>query len=757
MLGYSGSIRSNNSISVANSLRSRPRTYLVPEKERTKPPPSGILAWIWAVFKVPNAEFMQKCGLDAYFFLRFLRTLLRIFIPLACVILPILLPINYHNGRGDEFAVGRYAGQSNVTGLDQLAFGNVRPDQTNRYWAHLILAVFLIIYVCYVFYDELRGYIRVRQAYLTSPQHRLRASATTVLVTGIPLKWLSEKALDGLYDVFPGGVRNIWINRNYDALQEKVKLRDKMARRLEEAETTLIKKAKKAQLKQLKRQQNRSDRAQQQQRDDAEALQMAQSDGLTSGDPHQVKHNIFEATHDGAGRGPSGGRKPWIPVPVVGQGLDTVGHGLNRFGQTLVQGLKQVEAGVEDRLNTTAGFDPSLAAEERRQGALEGPVPDESNIHPAFRTISTDYANRAQPTTGAEDGSSGARSEDNTVAFNKEFEKDGFGDPVWKKYLREKDRETMRTPIILRSWMPSLPFVGKKVDVIYYCRKMVAELNVEIEHDQQHPEQYPLMNSAFVQFNEQVAAHMACQSVSHHMPKQMAPRVVEISPNDVIWDNMSLRWWERYIRTALIVILVGGLIVGWAIPVSFTGFLAQLNSLADLFEWLRWIKTLPQWLISLIQGVMPPIVLAGLMALLPVILRALAKEQGVPNGMGVELSVQNYYFAFLFVQIFLVASLASGITSAIRQLYDNFGSAPELLATNLPRASNYFFSYMILQAFSVSAGGLLQIAALVSWFIFGPMLDFTARQKWKRQTGIPLIQWGTFFPVYTNLATIGES
>ena len=100
----------------------------------------------------------------------------------------------------------------------------------------------------------------------------------------------------------------------------------------------------------------------------------------------------------------------------------------------------------------------------------------------------------------------------------------------------------MRLPVFGWDWMPSLPFLGKKVDTIDYCRREVARLNVEIEEDQKEPEKFPLMNSAFVQFNHQVAAHMACQTVSHHTPNQMAPRVVEISPDDVLWDNMSIKW-----------------------------------------------------------------------------------------------------------------------------------------------------------------------------------------------------------------------
>ncbi len=42
-----------------------------------------------------DREIIKKCGLDAYFFLRYLQTLLVIFIPIAVVVIPVLVPINY--------------------------------------------------------------------------------------------------------------------------------------------------------------------------------------------------------------------------------------------------------------------------------------------------------------------------------------------------------------------------------------------------------------------------------------------------------------------------------------------------------------------------------------------------------------------------------------------------------------------------------------------------------------------------------------
>lgn len=347
------------------------------------------------------------------------------------------------------------------------------------------------------------------------------------------------------------------------------------------------------------------------------------------------------------------------------------------------------------------------------------------------------------------------KEEEYPPAYTEDYEPDE-GEPVWKKYLAEKDRETMRLPIFGWQWMPSLPLIGKKVDAINHCRKEVARLNLEIEQDQQEPEKFPLMNSAFIQFNHQVAAHMACQAVSHHTPNQMAPRVVEISPNDVIWDNMSIKWWESYLRTGGVIVAVSGLIILWGIPVSFTGLLSQINNLARQYHWLAWLTRAPKSVISILQGILPQVLLAALLSLLPFILRFLAKSQGGYTGMTVELTVQVYYFAFLFIQLFLVVSISSGIGGILTQLYTTPSALPQLLATNLPQASNYFFSYLLLQALSVSAGALVQVLGLIKWFILAPLLDNTARQKWTRQTKLPDVQWGTFFPVYTNLAVIGK-
>ena len=799
----------------------QPKTYLVPKRERVEPPPPGFLAWVKPVFKTSNTEFIQKCGLDSYLFLRYLRLLIKIFLHMGLVILPILLPLNSTGENND------------VSGMDKFGWQNIGKSKVNRLTAHLILAILVVIWICYIFFDELRKFIRLRHAYLTSPQHRLRASATTVLVNNIPRKWLSYEALDGLYDVFPGGVRNIWINRKFDDLERKIRRRNKIAKRLESAETDFIMKIKKSQMKAIERERKKAgekltgaERKKQSMAIDRRAHEMANDIGLSSGNPHQVPRNLDEALSEAGGDDvdddQSDSPHEWrarIPqIAALDKGIETVGQGFNKVGHKVVGGLKSgigsFRRNVDDRYETGAVGEgvEFKNIPERPQRQEPGPRNDMSLAEkladgPSYevprgaptvpdRKIESDQLppdhispNKESSLRNTGDAAADKRSihelqpldeqghiwqswlKDIHVPFRRDpgedyynhlpppydenFEKDDKS-AVWRRYLKDKDRDTMRIPLFPRlAWWPSIPLVGKKVDTIYYCRKELARLNQEIEDDQANPDRFPVMNSAFIQFNHQVAAHMACQSISHHVPKHMAPRSIEISPSDVLWHNMSVTWWERYLRTVGVLVIVAFITLTWAVPVTFTGALSQLSYLSRTFTWLSWLQDFPDWLISLIQGIAPTALLAVLLFLLPIILRFLSDLQGAQTGAERELSVQSYHFALLFVQVFLVVSISSGILSALQELLNDPFSVPLTLAANLPKASNYFFSFMILQALSTSASDLLQISMLLISFVLGPFVDSTARQKFKRNMQMQDVKWGKFFPFYTNLAAIG--
>ncbi|SPJ82067.1 related to PHM7 - similarity to A.thaliana hyp1 protein [Fusarium torulosum] len=849
----------------------KPKTYLVPERERTESPPSKPLAMLKTLWHYGDREVIEKCGLDAYFFLRYLKTLLIIFIPIGAIVMPILIPMNYVGGLGQKVDVKDNDDEKDAgtpTGLDTLSWGNVSPKNSSRYGAHLLMAILVVIWVCWVFFFELRVYIKVRQDYLTSAEHRLRASATTVLVNSIPAKWLSEEALMGLFDVFPGGIRNIWLNRDLSTLLDKVKDRNKIHLQLEQAETDLIKDAKKAQLKQQKAEEKKrrkemklkamtkQERADQNARDDAEAQRLAQgASGTAAGDKHDVPHSVDagvrESHHEAFNQDTDNyheedhKRSKGFKVPLLGDPFLKVGHGI-------LGAVSKAGNNVDDTLETTNGFvglseSTHVRSDSRTSDRARQPAPmDEDDLNSPSDTLRVNNQSRNTARSSAEStaainpkpncerpgkGGNTVRKIENLdeiyskdeakwwefwkpppgayaspvpqgdiapafkqkksneskplwqrikyalpfvspeievepmeypTAYNTEYKEDA--EPaVWEKYLKKKNRPTHRLPMFGKTWLFPIPFVTKKVDTIYWCRQELARLNLEIEMDQQHPERFPLMNSAFIQFNHQVAAHMACQSVIHHVPRQMAPRMNEISPKDVDWDNMAFTWWQEWLRSAFVFVIVVAMIFLWAIPVAWTAALSQLDNLIRSNEWLSFLSenNTVHNIAKAVSGVLPAIVLGLLLVLIPIILDFLAGFRGAKTGSQRVEFVQVFYFAFLFIQVFLIVSIASFFAASLDDLVHNVQKLQtvrdvlDLLAYNLPSAANYFFSYMILQAMSTSSATLLQLGALVMWYVVARILDSTARNKWSRNTSLRQVKWGAFFPIYTNFACIG--
>ncbi|OBT48535.1 hypothetical protein VE00_01413 [Pseudogymnoascus sp. WSF 3629] len=830
----------------------QPKTYLVPERQRTSPPPRSAFGWMVSIFTYKDTEIINKCGLDAYFFLRYLQTLLFIFVPLACLLLPILLPLNYISGRHATAFNARKSSADDYmpAGLDILAWGNISPDKTSRYWVHLILAVVVVIWICYVFFAELRVYVSVRRDYLTSAEHRLRASATTVLVTDIPDTWLTVEALSFLYDVFPGGIRNIWINRDYRKLLQKVRAREGVAAMLESAETELIRRCKQAQLKQQRVLASNHKlqyyaTKEEEENADLKAAQIAQGEGMSSGNLHQVNQSVQEAVEAAKAKNE---HDIWRRINKAAAGsLATTGKDLgrglrlvSRADETIIKGVENVTKSIDETIEITNGFyniegktpeqelwkngprtytsihnpngtstgrssETSITASRRDANLGHSPhTPmkaggDQDAKSPGLNRIP--YSFGADGGIGAQDskyswwkfwnGPSGGfapplphgydrngntrekissasgleqiaaqakakvkkrQKQEYPPHIDHNYKEDEAG-ALWNKYIKKTDRSTHRIPRFGISFLPYIcPWLNNKVDTIYWCREELARLNVEIEYDQDHSDNLPGANSAFIQFNKQIAAHMAAQAVSHHTPMYMAQRMVEVSPTDVIWDNISIKWWESWLRTGIVFAVVACMCLLWAIPVSATALLGNIPELTKRYHWLGFLVGAENTL-KHVAGILPAIVLAILKVLPPIIFYHLATLQGNRTGSLRELSVQNYYFLFLFVQVFLVVSISNGTFATLART-GSVTTVPALMAQNLPKASNYFFSYMIIQALSTSASHLLQVTTLIMWFLMPKFKNNTARKRWTRNTSLSTVKWGAYFPTYTNFACI---
>lgn len=281
-------------------------------------------------------------------------------------------------------------------------------------------------------------------------------------------------------------------------------------------------------------------------------------------------------------------------------------------------------------------------------------------------------------------------------------------------------------------------------------REHLRALNLEISH---LASEVPALPSAFVTFETPIAASIACQSVIHHQAAYMTPRAMPISPSDVIWENISLPWWSRTIRSVVCNIAILATSVVCAAPISLSSLLSQALYLSR-FAYLKWLQKLPNWVLGIIQGLLPPVCLNILLRIFSKALGFLVRKQGIPLRSLSSLKFQDYYFSFLLVQLTISVTLSAGLTVFMSTISSG-GEIATTLAQNLPKASNYFISYVVLQALSISAKSLLRVDSLVQKMVLSPLMDRTVSQLLERNKDSE-IEWGTFIPVYTNLACIGK-
>ena len=323
----------------------------------------------------------------------------------------------------------------------------------------------------------------------------------------------------------------------------------------------------------------------------------------------------------------------------------------------------------------------------------------------------------------------------------------------WQKFLDQSDRETLRTALPRTSWF-QISF--KRVDKIAYHQRALADLSRQIHQSFNDWDRLPATSSAILVFADRFTAQAAVQFIRSPHAYLFKPTLLDTQDlGGILWQNLGHGWCWRYLRTTSVFAAMTGLILVWVVPVAVAGSMSQLSYLRYYFTWASRIDSLPSWALGVIQGVAPPALSASLMAVFPLLLRLLVRSQGLYTRAREELVVQKFYFPFLFIHLFLTVTVSSGLTAVAYRLVDNVRSAPVILAENLPKASNYFLSYLILQAFF---GGALMFSRALRFAqkAVGWLLDRTPRQMWRRGREANVSHWGTLFPVYTNLACIGE-
>lgn len=334
-----------------------------------------------------------------------------------------------------------------------------------------------------------------------------------------------------------------------------------------------------------------------------------------------------------------------------------------------------------------------------------------------------------------------------------EEDKGGKGD------VKVDVQETV-SPWALKTKRPThrLRFLRKKVDTIDWLRAELSKVIPEVDELQEkyRKGETKSLSAVFIEFNTQTDAQISYQTLSHHHPFRMTPRFIGIQPEHVVWPALHYSWWQRVIRKFAMQGFITALIIFWSIPSALVGAISNIAYLTNLLTFLKFIDKLPGVVKGVISGLLPSVALALLMALVPPILRVCARQMGLPSTARVELFTQNAHFCFQVVQVFLVTTITSAASAATTQIIQDPLSIKDLLAENLPKASNFYISYFLFQGLILSSGAVVQVIGFLVFKLLRVLFDKTPRRLYERWARLGGLSWGTVFPIFTNMGVIGE-
>ncbi|QLL33517.1 hypothetical protein HG536_0E04280 [Torulaspora globosa] len=264
------------------------------------------------------------------------------------------------------------------------------------------------------------------------------------------------------------------------------------------------------------------------------------------------------------------------------------------------------------------------------------------------------------------------------------------------------------------------------------------------------------LNKVFVKFSSMNDARAAVGLLRNGSDDKWK-RVHLISDlSDIVWSNVRASNPTLIrLRLASANLLSVLIIVGYIIPVAFVGLISQIPYLASLTAFYSESEADrgSELVREMMAGLVPVITLIFLTECVPFIFCWLSYLRCKKTSAEMQSDVQNWFFAFLFVHVFLVVTISSSLSIVLEKIVNNPVSIPTMLANDLPKSSNFFCSFILVRGLAYSGGNLLQIKELFFEFYYR-LTIYTPHRRMKRMESIPNIQWCSVYPIFSVLGCI---
>ncbi|KAK0892668.1 hypothetical protein LTR91_017016 [Friedmanniomyces endolithicus] len=207
-----------------NNVVYAPRAKYADSKHAPPPVEKGLFGWIPPLLRTKEQDLVDKVGLDAAVFMRFIRMLRDMFLTLSVLGCGVLIPLYVVTANGSADGVFFFMRLTPLYMYGSQAF-----------WAVVVLAYVFDIVICGFLWVNYRAVVRLRRAYFDSPDYQRSLHARTLLITDIPPELRSDEGIVQFTDSVKASdaVPRAAIARNTKDLPELVEEHEKAVRGLE--------------------------------------------------------------------------------------------------------------------------------------------------------------------------------------------------------------------------------------------------------------------------------------------------------------------------------------------------------------------------------------------------------------------------------------------------------------------------------------------------------------------------------------------
>ncbi|TCD66737.1 hypothetical protein EIP91_000978 [Steccherinum ochraceum] len=218
-------------IVVFNILRPRNKIIYEPKVKYhvgNKPPPrisDSLFGWVSPVLHVKEPELIDKIGLDAAMFLRFLRMMRWLFTCIALFTCAALLPVNITFNLSHVDSKDR----------DALSMLTIRDVTGNLLFVHVAATYGVSAIVMGFVWYHWKVVVSLRRQWFRSPEYMQSFYARTLMLNDVPRKLQSDEGIRAIFDSTqaPYPTTSVHIGRSVGKLPELIEFHNQAVRELE--------------------------------------------------------------------------------------------------------------------------------------------------------------------------------------------------------------------------------------------------------------------------------------------------------------------------------------------------------------------------------------------------------------------------------------------------------------------------------------------------------------------------------------------